>query len=163
VRVKVAPAVGFEPTTKRLTAARFPSLSEHECGIIGQCGKSPGKSPDPRWSAWGSDHQLQITFPRKGAGYVYVAWGADHERPLYVGKAVTPSERILWHVRNAKWAAEVEDWEVYGFPTVELAEAVEIEAIYELNPVHNVLRVTRRTQWLETWVGAVSGRGAARQ
>jgi hypothetical protein len=93
-----------------------------------------------KWEGWGSDHEFHIQLPRKGAGYVYVAWGVNRDRPLYIGKAVTPTERIIYHVRHASWAAEVEEWEVHGFPTAELAEAIEIEAIHDLNPIHNVMR-----------------------
>jgi hypothetical protein len=102
-----------------------------------------------KWEEWGSDHEFHIQLPRKGAGYVYVAWGVNRDRPLYIGKAVTPTERIMWHVRNASWAAEVEEWEVHGFPTAELAEAIEIEAIHDLNPIHNVMRRWTRAQWDE--------------
>jgi hypothetical protein len=102
-----------------------------------------------QWEEWGSDHDFHFQLPKKGAGYVYVAWGRNRERPLYVGKAVTPTERIMYHVRHAPWAAEVEEWEVHGFPTADNAEWAEIEAIHDLNPIHNVMRRMTQAQWDE--------------
>ncbi len=102
-----------------------------------------------KWAEWGSDHELVLVFPRPGAGYVYVAWGVGESRPLYVGKAVTPSERILFHIRHKPWAKDVVRWEVRGFPNEGLAEVAEIEAIHDLDPIHNVTRRLTQAQWAE--------------
>ena len=47
--VKVAPAVGFEPTTKRLTAARRESSSERGSSPYTARGESRGESPALRY------------------------------------------------------------------------------------------------------------------
>lgn len=72
--------------------------------------------------------------------YVYIAWGADRSRPLYVGKGDRPFIRIGLHLASAKWAPEVVEYEAHAFGSA--AEALEAEkaAIYELDPIHNVIR-----------------------
>jgi len=45
----VAPAVGLEPTTKRLTAAGLEADSEHECGPSCRLNQSRSQSPSWPW------------------------------------------------------------------------------------------------------------------
>ena len=102
-----------------------------------------------QWDEWGSDHELTLTFPRRGSCYVYVAWGSDRSRPLYVGKARNPYDRIATHMRQKPWIGDVVEWECRGFPDERTAEYAEIEAIAALNPIHNVIRRMTQAQWAE--------------
>jgi hypothetical protein len=101
---------------------------------------------DSRWEAWGSDHELVLTIPNPGSCYVYVAWGIG-PRPLYVGKARNPYARISTHMRQKPWATEVLRWECHGFPNEPMAVDAEIEAIHDLNPIHNVQRRLTQAEW----------------
>jgi len=74
------------------------------------------------------------------ACYVYVAWGEDLTRPLYVGKSREPIGRIGRHLREALWCYDVRSFDFYAFATEGAALDAEGRAIFELNPVHNVVR-----------------------
>lgn len=97
----------------------------------------------------GSDCSISFSNPRVDRFWVYVGWGAERSRPLYVGKARKPWSRFLFHLSHTEWAAEVVEWECHGFPTERQAETAEIEAIHDLNPIHNFQRRLTVAQWEE--------------
>ena len=92
------------------------------------------------WDELGSTGVFSITPPKRGF-YVYIAWGADRTRPLYIGRAVNLWRRFEQHAQwKAQWVAEVVELECRAFPSAEMAESAERDAILEMNPIHNHLR-----------------------
>jgi hypothetical protein len=95
--------------------------------------------------AWNDTSDESVRFPapppmRADRFYVYVAWGNDRGRPLYVGKGNRPTIRIGLHLARAKWVDEVVEFECHAFSSSEEALEAEKCAIYELNPIYNVIR-----------------------
>jgi hypothetical protein len=74
------------------------------------------------------------------ACYVYIAWGHDRSQPLYIGKSREPLNRIGRHLRGTAWSADVVEWELLAFESETAALRAESQAIYQLNPLHNVIR-----------------------
>jgi hypothetical protein len=109
---------------------------------------------------WGSDHELWITVPqrRRDRFYVYIAWGEDRSRPLYVGKGNSIWDRIGHHMLNKRWADDVVEFECHAFPTMLDALEAEKNTIEDLNPIHNVLRISGRRQFVRNYRAWIRGK-----
>ena len=117
---------------------------------------TPSITNASRWDAM-SDHHLTVRLPARRADrvYVYILWGRAR-RPLYVGKARNPWTRLAAHMSDKPWADQILRSECYGFSTERAALNAEMEAIRELDPIHNVIRsdpphvvALRMQQWKE--------------
>lgn len=74
------------------------------------------------------------------ACYIYIAWAHDRSRPLYVGKSREPLNRIGRHLRTTAWASEAVEWELLAYQSEADALIAESWAIFDLDPLHNVMR-----------------------
>lgn len=105
---------------------------------------SPGSSLTLGLTSWddGCLSRFTIDAPTVDltACYVYVAWGEDRSCPLYVGKSREPVGRIGRHLREAVWTYEVVSFDFYAFTDETAALYAEGRAIFELNPIHNIMR-----------------------
>lgn len=98
------------------------------------------RQPAFDWESIGSTGTFHVRpLPRQHV--VYVAWGEDRSRPLYVGRAVNLWRRFEQHAQwKADWVAETVELECHVFPTAEMADMAETDAILALDPIHNVIR-----------------------
>jgi hypothetical protein len=76
--------------------------------------------------------------------FVYMALGSKMRRPLYIGRTYRLRQRIGFHIARAPWIGDAVAFEFYRFENVEDAADAELQAILDLNPVHNNVRAKYR-------------------